>query len=202
MSSNDAQRHLGIACKTGDVPRALEAIAAGADVNADVFSPDGYLDGFDTDKFACTATCVAAANAHAAVLSVLIDNGADVDKGDPAAGITPCHSACTSNCPDAVTLLLEHGADPNLADKEGWTSLHIAAFRGYTRCMRALAEGARAQGKPLVVNALSNAKMSALDIALEKGHAEAAAYLRDELGAKRGVELVDLRMPWRNGTPS
>ena len=199
MSSNDAQRHLGIACKTGDVPRAFEAIAAGADVNADVFSPDGHL---DDDTWACTATYVGANARKMAVLRVLIDMGADVDKGDPAQGHTPCRGACGMNCPDAVTLLLKHGADPNIADKEGWTPLHVVALQGYTRCLRALAEGARAQGKPLVVNALSDANVTALDLALHKKHAEAAAYLRDELGAKLRVELVDLRMPWRNGTPS
>jgi ankyrin repeat protein len=39
-----------------------------------------------------------------------------------------------------VKLLLEHGADPNIQDRYGWTSLHEAAIRGFVNVVKLLLE--------------------------------------------------------------
>jgi len=45
--------------------------------------------------------------------------------------LTPLHIAAYEGFFDIAFLLLEHGADVNLRDRNGWTSLHCAANRGF-----------------------------------------------------------------------
>jgi len=53
-------------------------------------------------------------------------------------GLTPLHIATLANQPAAVELLLAHGADVSLADREGNTALHMASFLGRTHIVRLL----------------------------------------------------------------
>jgi uncharacterized protein len=53
-------------------------------------------------------------------------------------GLTPLHIATLANHPAAVELLLAHGADVSLADREGNTALHMASFLGRTDLVRLL----------------------------------------------------------------
>ncbi len=74
----------------------------------------------------------------------------------------------------------------------------IAAAIGRTACLHALAEGTARQpeGRTLDVNAVDRDGKTALDIALScNGNEEAAAYLRDELGALRAADLPPPRKP-------
>lgn len=43
-----------------------------------------------------------------------------------------CPQACIDGSMEMVTFLLEHGADVNQVDSEGWTPLHVAASCGYS----------------------------------------------------------------------
>jgi ankyrin repeat protein len=92
---------------------------------------------------------------------------------------------------DAVTVLLALGADPAVADVDGYTPCMGAAIdSGSVPCLRALAAGG--PGGALVgdaVNAVDSDGNTALDVALDMNHAEFAAVLRDELGGKRGDDL-------------
>lgn len=61
---------------------------------------------------------------------------------------TPLMSASLSGNLRAVELLLEHGADPNIGEKDGYTPLHGAAFQGRASVARFLLE------KPSIPNVM------------------------------------------------
>ena len=100
---------------------------------------------------------------------------------------------------DAVLVLLALGADPTVADTEGWTPCMACVeidnpanpFSGSVPCLRALAAGG--PGGVLVGDAVNAVNTStgntALDTALNYDRHECAAVLRDELGGKRAAEL-------------
>jgi ankyrin repeat protein len=106
-------------------------IAAGADVNAmstvvkwerqttaeprEKWLPIG---GFTPLMFASREGCVEC-------LKVLIDAKANVNQADPD-GITPMVNALMNGHTDVAAYLVEHGADPNLADKTGRAALYAA----------------------------------------------------------------------------
>ncbi|KAK0131995.1 Ankyrin repeat domain-containing protein 16 [Merluccius polli] len=43
---------------------------------------------------------------------------------------TPLMMACTRRNPEVIEVLLAHGADPSLQNKDGWTSFHVACREG------------------------------------------------------------------------
>merc|ERR1740121_339424 len=60
---------------------------------------------------------------------------------------TALHLACDIGDVASTGLLLEAGADPNVSHPglDGWTPLHVAAWRGHCECVQALlAKGADA----------------------------------------------------------
>ena len=66
-----------------------------------------------------------------AVVKLLLDNGADVNRPDPECMITPLWSACYGGYLDIVTLLIDWGASIDSRDKEGSTPLMVACNYGY-----------------------------------------------------------------------
>ena len=203
MCAEDPQARLGLACSAGDTAAARQALVDGADADAEVYNLFGVMSmGWDR-----TAVHVAAflsmgdlraqrkgtaPSAHI-LRDVLLPApvSADPNKGND----TPLHTACESKHLDAIAALLEdERTDPNRFAKDGMTPcMRATYFTGYTVCLRALAEGAARQGRALNVNAVAPRGIyegkTALDIALERNQEEAAAYLRDELGALRAADL-------------
>lgn len=46
-------------------------------------------------------------------------------------GDSPLHRSCRLGCLETVKLLVRHGADPELTNREGWSPLHLAVDSGY-----------------------------------------------------------------------
>jgi ankyrin repeat protein len=59
---------------------------------------------------------------------------------DPASGQTCLMASVLRGKVEFVRLLLEHGADPNIPEKDGYTPPHGAAFQGRTEVMKVLLE--------------------------------------------------------------
>lgn len=106
--------------------------------------------------------------------------GVDVDTRD-ASGWTPLIYVASSGIVSLVDELLSAGADVNaVATDRGWTAVTRAAYRGHAPTLvRLLAVGgdatARADGR------------TALEWAVEGGHADAAAVLRDHVAGGLGA---------------
>jgi ankyrin repeat protein len=128
-------------------------VDAGAEVNARTKSWSHEVD----------ATHYAAGSKDAALLELLLKNGADPDealghtvwgKHFELAEMALRHGASAERAVHegrpllnnlirwgqipATLWMLEHGASPNVADTQGWTAVHQAASRGNARMMRAV----------------------------------------------------------------
>ena len=114
--------------------------------------------------------------AHAAV---------DAEKGD---GTAALHVACRRGHDKMARLLVQHGANPNLADRFGWTSLLLSAWRGQAALVLFLLEaGADVQHA-------QNNNATALYMACVRGHLLTAQLLvfsgaRLDIQTRRGVTL-------------
>ena len=197
-----AGQMLGIACAAGDLAAVQRAVAGGADVAAAVYGDSGHMSQ-KTDRATggtSTAALVAALNGHAAVLRFLLAVGrADPNAGDTHEGttyVTPTHAACDRGHADCVRVALAFGADASIATTMGGrTPAMLAAMRGHVDCLRALGEGATGGGadgglRLSSVNAVNEYGRTALDYAEMRRRTEAAAFLRDELGARKGSDLA------------
>lgn len=93
-------------------------LAGGANINA-----RGLFDGV-------TVLIEAAESEGADDIDFLIQAGADMDMARFQDRHTALHVACSTMNACAVTSLLRHGADVNVADRTGNTPLHLAAMAG------------------------------------------------------------------------
>jgi len=76
---------------------------------------------------------LAVAKCSAQVVGYLLEKGAasTVNTADTEEVWTPLHGAAYYDKPDAVALLLQHGADPTLKDRTGKTALDLAIQRNH-----------------------------------------------------------------------
>ena len=120
----------------------------------------------------------AARNGHAGCVKLLLEEAkADPNKGDIIFGETPIYWAAEKGHAECVKLLLEAKADPNKADKNGYSPLYWAAQKGHVECVKLLLE---AKADPNKENTLGN---TPLHFAAKFGHAECVELLR-AYGAK------------------
>jgi cytochrome c len=110
------------AAKKGDIAAITAALDAGANVN----EPDAFT----------TLLYYAVSRQHIDAAKLLIDRGADVNAGSKVAG-PPLKAAVAKSNIELITLLLAHGADPNVAVGDQ-TVLHEAVRRGCLDCVKAL----------------------------------------------------------------
>jgi ankyrin repeat protein len=100
---------LMIASLKGQLDVARTLIERGADVNKPGWAPLHY----------------AATGGHLPVMELLLDQNAYIDAASPN-GSTPLMMAAQYGTPDAVKLLLEAGADPNIRNQLGLTAIDFA----------------------------------------------------------------------------
>ncbi len=136
----DAARH-------GRADDVAALLSDGADVNETMANGSGR-----------TALWPACMNGHAAIVTILVDAGADVDQADNE-GDTPLYVACDNGHTEVVTILISAGAYPdrcgppdydeeedndvnnadvNHARNNGYTPLYIACQKGHTEVVAKL----------------------------------------------------------------
>jgi len=86
-------------------------------------------------------------------------------------GTAPIHSAVAGGHRKIVKMLLDHRADPNIREHNGYTPLHAAAQNGDEEMIRTLLYG----GADLLLTSTDG--KTALDLAMAAGHAKATILL-------------------------
>ena len=87
-----------------------------------------------------TALHMAISNGHSNICELLLDAGADPDIKDNLGGITPFILIATMKDIDLGRVLLEKGADVNLAGDNGRTALHYACIGGCEQLVQLLVD--------------------------------------------------------------
>ena len=103
----------------------LEAISLLLDSGADVNLPGSTGDNWDA-----TPLQHAILQRQPAVVRLLLDRGADLDRGAGPGSLTPLLLAAGDTDPAILKLLLAHGADPTVEDENGATPLSRAVSAG------------------------------------------------------------------------
>ncbi len=133
---NDGSTLLMAAIKQGRKASAEALLEGGADPNR--ADPSGE-----------TPVHAAAFSGNADLLRTVLAHGGDADARNPHTGATPLMQALLSPDAKQYAVLLEAGADPNLADHNGDTPLHVAARTNHGGAILALLQ---AGASPLAKN--------------------------------------------------
>ena len=117
-----------LACSQNDCATVSELLARGADPNASELpaprsSGSGYAASWN-------ALHIAAHAGYRALMSLLLDAGADANARHCARGFAPIHISAERGDSAAVELLLSHGADPLAERADGATAASLAAEQG------------------------------------------------------------------------
>ncbi|KAI6170439.1 Alpha-latroinsectotoxin-Lt1a-like protein [Aphelenchoides bicaudatus] len=121
-----------------------------------------------TDKHHWFPLHYAAFEGHCGIISLLLDNGADVnslakfndDSNSPS--VSPLYLAALNGSVECVRILLDNGADINHQTSEGESAIHVASKEGYYEIVKVLIENGAD------VNIKNNDNKTALDVAKNK----------------------------------
>lgn len=108
---------------------------------------------------------LAALTDNVEVVRMLVSGGANVDGAEPAEQMRPLHNCAINGCLQVCECLLQHGADMNVANRQGDTPLHLAARHGRADIVRLLLDF---HADHSIENA---AGQTAAQLAGKKGHA-------------------------------
>jgi ankyrin repeat protein len=161
------------AIEEGDDALALSIVRGGVDVN-------GELDG-------CTLLLMASNFNRVAVVSCLLELGADADKTTPNFS-TPLGAAAFYGHQEVVELFVEVGnAQLNKQDDAGYTALHAAAYQG----LLATAKYLVARGCSLTVQ--TNNGRTALDTATQRNYPQLVQFLTSASNLSTNNDYSSLR---------
>ena len=112
------------ASRSGSIDAITLLLDAGADVN---------LPGSSGDNWDATPLQHAILERQPAVVRLLLDRGADLNRGAGPGSLAPLFLAAGDTDPTILKLLLAHGADPTVEDENGATPLIRAVSAGTLR---------------------------------------------------------------------
>ncbi len=147
---------------------------------------------FDYRGFPPLRTCafhIAVLDNEHGLLETLLGEGCDVNT--PLGYKTPLTLAAQSGNVEAVNVLLKHGSDPSLLNKEGQSALHTAASLGLDNVLRVLLT------TKCDVNALNTSGCTPLEEAAKIGHFETVILLLNHGGnsllmGPSGIPIIHL----------
>ncbi|XP_069555137.1 cyclin-dependent kinase 4 inhibitor C isoform X1 [Brachyistius frenatus] len=113
---------------------------------------------------------------NSTLVQVLLDAGAGPNVRDPACGLTVTHDAAREGYVDSVRVLVNNGADVNLADNRGNLPLHLAAGEGYLEVVELLL------GRTANPQKANDEGDTAGQLARRRGKMETAAFIDVHLG--------------------
>ena len=93
---------------------------------------------YQKDKMGNSALFYAVANGHDRVVNALLRIIKQVDDVEPEKRCTPLFIAATKGYTAIVLLLLQHGANPNIKNIDGLTSLHNAVYERHIDVVKLL----------------------------------------------------------------
>ncbi len=84
------------------------------------------------DATGATPLYNAVVGGQVAMVSLLLEHGALVNAREPESGNSALYAACSLGSSEVAIILLDHRADPNLANKTGHRAVYAAASNGYS----------------------------------------------------------------------
>ena len=141
------------------------------------------LDAFSDDGFPPLG--LAAFFGHADTAAFLLRNGADPDlAATNPMQVRPIHAAVANRNEQIgyalAKLLIDHGAEVNVAQHGGWTPLHEAAAHGQNEIVKLLLDHGAKRG------ATSEDGKTPIDMARQNGHKKTVKLLEDEASTAAG----------------
>ena len=121
-------------------------------------------------------------NKHAAVVAVLLENGADIHVECPGDELPLLHKAAKRNDIEMLKILIEHGADPYEIGIKGGTAMMTAAAHGSADAVDLLSNYSG------LIDILNKAGLTPLMVAINKRNYDCALHL---LKHKPNVKLCD-----------
>ena len=134
---------------------------------------------YDTSVNEKSALWWAANRGHSPIVKLLLSEGSPPGSDPGAVLVNPTHTSgsvplnAAASCGDLKTVqfLLDHGADPNCRDHEGWSAIHWAVEQGHPGIVYALLN------RGADINAVSSYGTSPLHCAANGGHTDVVIEL-------------------------